>query len=162
MRAVQERSTRPVTAEQLDAYIEKVLRELYCPVFLRGKVRKRVYGFLCNETGLETALLQMPADQLQFRIGEPREAAQAFAATCGYVRLRGSMPTWKKRLIAAGAVILIVLAALFAVYVFDQWAYNRGFWGNNELPSVSRELNRRDCSFDPAHLFSGVTEWEIN
>ena len=142
MQVVERRSAaRQATAEDVDAYIDQVMRELRYPFFLYSKIRGEIREFLCSEIGLGAALSELPADQLDYRIGEPGELAQSFAETCKYVRLRGAMPIWKKRLIAAAVVVAVVAAVLFAVYVFDIWAFNCGYWGNNEQLCLFSELN---------------------
>ena len=135
MLAVQEtsRTQATVSVEEIDAYIEKVMRELLYPVFLRERIRKKVYEFLCSETGLDTAFSEIPADQFGFRIGEPRDAAREFAAKCNCAWLRGAMPVWQKCLIAAVLVVLLTVTALFAVRVADQWSYDHGYWTEKEV-----------------------------
>lgn len=141
MQVVEKSGVRQATAEDVAAYIEKVMRELRCPIFLRSRMREEIREFLYGELGLGEALLELPVDQLAFRIGEPGELAQNFAETCEYVRLRGSMPIWKKRLIAAALIVSVVIAAFFAARAVDQWAYNHCYWGNNERLHLSSELN---------------------
>lgn len=124
------RTQAPVSDKAVDAYIEKVMHKLFYPVFLRGKIHQKIYDFLCGGTGLDTALAEMPADQLEFRIGDPGDVAQDFAAVCKYAWLRGPMPVWKKRVIAVFMFIAFVAVGLFAFKVFDQWGFNHGYWGN--------------------------------
>ena len=141
MQVVDKSGVRQATAEDVDAFIAKVMRELLYPVFLRKKLRKEIREFLCNVIGLEEALSKLPADQLRFRIGEPRELAQAFAETCSYVRLRGAMPIWKKRLVAAALIVSVMIAVFFAARAVDQWAHNCGYWDNSQLPPFFAEMN---------------------
>lgn len=151
MQVVERRNVaRRAMAEEVNAYIKRVMRELRCPIFLRGRVSEEIREFLYSEIELEEALSELPADRLSFRIGEPRELAQAFAETCKYVRLRGTMPIWKKRLVAAALIVSVVAAALFAVRAVDQWAHNQGYWGNNDPPNSFSEMS------DPAALFDQV------
>lgn len=142
MQVVERRSAaRQATAEDVDAYIDQVMRKLRYPFFLYSKIRGEIREFLCSEIGLGAALSELPADQLAFRIGEPEELAQSFAETCKYVRLRGAMPIWKKRLIAVVVVVSVVIAALFAARAVDQWAFNLGYWGNNKPPHFFSAMN---------------------
>ena len=121
---------RKLSSEDVDAYIEKVMRELLYPFFFRKRVHRAIHEFLCSEFGLDAALSEMPADQLSFRIGSPRDAAQDFAAKCRYAWLRGKMPAWKKGIIVAVLAVLIFLAAFFAVDVFDLLNFDHGGWKN--------------------------------
>lgn len=130
MRVLEKSAVRRASAEDVDAYIEKVMRELIYPFFLRRKIRKRLRDFLYREFGLDAALSEMPADQLSFRIGNPRDVAQDFAATCRYVWLRGKMPVWKKGLIAAILAVVILLAAFFAVHIYNLLNFDHGDWRN--------------------------------
>ena len=125
------RTQAPVSDKAVDAYIEKVMHKLFYPVFLRGKIHQKIYDFLCGGTGLDTALAEMPADQLEFRIGDPGDVAQDFAAVCKYAWLRGSMPVWKKRVIAVVLVSLLVIAGILVFHVYDQWDYNHGYRDGN-------------------------------
>ena len=151
MQVVERRSAaRQATAEDVDAYIDQVIRKLRYPFFLYSKIRGEIREFLCSEIGLDAALSELPADQLGFRIGEPGELAQSFAETCKYVRLRGAMPIWKKRLIAVALVVSVVIAALFAARAVDQWAHYQGYWGNSDPPNFFSEMNDPTASFDQA------------
>ena len=127
--------------EDVDAYIEKVMRELLYPFFLRRKIREKLRGFLCSEFGLDAALSEMPADQLSFWIGNPRDVAQDFAVTCRYAWLRGKMPAWQKWLIVAALVVLIALAALLAVHVVWQLSYDHGWWGDKAISARVYDLS---------------------
>ena len=152
MQVVERRSAvRQATAEDVDAYIDQVMRELRYPFFLYSKIRGEIREFLCSEIGLGAALSELPADQLGFRIGEPRELAQSFAETCKYVRLRGAMPIWKKRLIAAAVVVALLIAGLFAFHVFDQWEYNHGNW--KKVPIGTRSYDSSDDSHSDARRY---------
>lgn len=126
MQVLEKSDVRHATAEDVSVYIEKVMCELLYPFFLRKKVHQAIYEFLCDEFGLEEAFSEMPADQLSFQIGAPKDVAQTFAVTCRYVWLRGKMPTWKKGIIVAVVGVLIAVAALFAGHVFGQFDYDHG------------------------------------
>lgn len=146
MQVVERRSAaRQATAEDVDAYIDQVMRELRYPFFLYSKIRGEIREFLCSEIGLGAALSELPADQLAVRIGEPGELAQSFAETCKYVRLRGAMPIWKKRLIAAAVFVALLIAGLFAFHVFDQWKYNHGLLDDKTVETGFFDLS------EPSH-----------
>lgn len=147
MQVVERRSAaRQATAEDVDAYIDQVMRELRYPFFLYSKIRGEIREFLCSEIGLGAALSELPADQLGFRIGEPGELAQSFAETCKYVRLRGAMPIWKKRLIAAAIVVVLLLIGLFVFHVQDQWKYNHGDLKNKAWNTESYDSSKNPHS----------------
>lgn len=135
---------RKLSSEDVDAYIEKVMRELLYPFFFRKRVHRAIHEFLCSEFGLDAALSEMPADQLSFRIGNPRDAAQDFAATCCYAWLRGAMPAWKKGLIVAALGVLVVVAVFLAVLVVWQIDYDHG-----RLSEDSAEISLYDTSDSP-------------
>lgn len=128
---------RKLSSEDVDAYIEKVMRELLYPFFFRKRVHRAIHEFLCSEFGLDAALSEMPADQLSFRIGSPRDAAQDFAAKYRYAWLRGKMPAWKKGLIVAALGVLIALAVLLAVQVVTQVDYDHGKIGDKVIGTNS-------------------------
>lgn len=128
MQVLEKGSVRQLSPEDVDAYIEKVMRELLYPFFLRKRVHQAIYEFFCDEFGLDAALSEMPTDQLGFRIGKPRDVAQDFAAQYRYAWLRGAMPAWKKWCIVVVAAVLILLAALLTVHVVWQLAYDHGGW----------------------------------
>lgn len=136
---------RKLSSEDVDAYIEKVMRELLYPFFFRKRVHRAIHEFLCSEFGLDAALSEMPADQLSFRIGSPRDAAQDFAAKCRYAWLRGKMPAWKKGIIVAVLAVLIFLAAFFAVDLFDLLNFDHGDWRGDPVGTHSY------TSFDSPH-----------
>lgn len=119
--------------KDVDAYIEKVMRELLYPFFLRRKIREKLRGFLCSEFGLDAALSEMPADQLSFWIGNPRDVAQDFSATCRYAWLRGKMPAWKKGIIVAALAVLVSLAVFLAVRVCILFDFDHGWLGDKEV-----------------------------
>lgn len=139
MQVLEKSGVRQVSAEDVCAYIEKVMRELLYPFFLRKRVHQAIYEFLCDEFGLDEAISELPADQLSSRIGEPRDVAQDFAATCRYAWLRGKMPAWKKWIIVAVVVVLFVLVALLALHVITQLAYDHGDWAEGLIVIDSYE-----------------------
>lgn len=138
MQVLDKSGVRRATAEDVDAFIAKVMHELLYPVFRRRQLYKEIREFLCSEVGLDEVLSDLPVDQLSYLIGEPRDIAQVFAETCKHVRLRGTMPIWKKRLVAAALIVSVVVAVLFAARAVDQWAYNQGYWGNSIPPNSFR------------------------
>lgn len=140
MQVLEKSDVRQATAEDVDAYIEKVMRELIYPLFFRKRVHQAIHEFLCDEFSLDAALSEMLADQLSFRIGNPRDVAQAFAATCRYAWLRGTMPAWKKGCIVAALVILIVLVGFLAVQVVTQLDYDHGTLSKESIYVDSRDL----------------------
>ena len=147
MQVLEKSDVRHATTEDVNAYIEKVMRELLYPFFLRKRVHQAIYEFLCDEFGLDEAISELPADQLSFQIGDPKDVAQDFAATCRYAWLRGKMPAWKKWVIVAVLAVLIVLAVFLVVHVVIQLDYDHGQWGNKAIETgVSFPSSGNDSS----------------
>ena len=137
MQLLESVSRAPASDEAVNAYIGAVMHELYYPIFLRKKLRSEIREFLCREFDFDEAIAVIGDDALEYQIGEPRTIAESFAEKYKYVCLRGPMPTWKKRLIAAFFIFLVVITLLFAFHVYTDWDYTRGFWGEESVGVVS-------------------------